>query len=151
MPLVETLCPYIPPVLSYIRSVQILRIIVPVLVGPLAGHANSLSAPLQRPIRSVQILRIYDAPSLPRNDNRFDQELPSIRGSKVWRKESRPVACWILARVRMTVRDAAESAWRPRLRRCAGATPARVAAGFRAASASQHPLNRYYFPAYLLV
>ena len=51
MPLVETLCPYIPPVLSYIRSVQILRIIVPVLVGPLAGHANSLSAPLQRPIR----------------------------------------------------------------------------------------------------
>src|SRR6516162_7376030 len=28
--------------------------IVPVLVGPLAGHANSLSAPLQRPIRSVQ-------------------------------------------------------------------------------------------------
>src|SRR5215831_14473611 len=29
---------------------------------------------------------IYDAPSLPRKDNRFDQELPSIRGSKVWRK-----------------------------------------------------------------
>src|SRR6516225_5326031 len=28
--------------------------IAPVLVGPLAGHANSLSAPLQRPIRSVQ-------------------------------------------------------------------------------------------------
>src|SRR6516165_6000830 len=28
---------------------------------------------------------IYDAPSLPRKDNRFDQELPSIRGSKVWR------------------------------------------------------------------
>src|SRR5215471_12298830 len=24
---------------------------------------------------------IYDAPSLPRKDNRFDQELPSIRGS----------------------------------------------------------------------
>src|SRR6516164_2417066 len=29
---------------------------------------------LQRPIRSVQILRIYDAPSLPRKDNRFDPE-----------------------------------------------------------------------------
>src|SRR6516225_9135331 len=29
---------------------------------------------------------IYDAPSLPRKDNRFDQELHSIRGSKVWRK-----------------------------------------------------------------
>ena len=29
---------------------------------------------------------IYDAHSLPRKDNRFDQELPSIRGSKVWRK-----------------------------------------------------------------
>jgi hypothetical protein len=50
--------------------------IVPVLVGPLVGHANSLSAPLQRPIRSVQILRI------PRKDNRFDQELPSIRGAE---------------------------------------------------------------------
>src|SRR5215468_9287100 len=37
---------------------------------------------------------IYDAPSLPRKDNRFDQELPSIRGSKVWRKGSRPVA-WL--------------------------------------------------------
>src|SRR6516164_6698776 len=35
---------------------------------------------------------IYDAPSLPRKDNRFDLELPSIRGSKVWRKGSRPVA-----------------------------------------------------------
>src|SRR5499427_7574133 len=35
---------------------------------------------------------IYDAPRLPRKDNRFDQELPSIRGSKVWRKGSRPVA-----------------------------------------------------------
>src|SRR6516164_3303339 len=33
---------------------SILAMIVPVLVGPLAGHANSLSAPLQRPIRSVQ-------------------------------------------------------------------------------------------------
>ena len=57
-----------PPVLSYIlqrpiRSVQycestprsqvILAMIVPVVVGPLAGHANSLSAPLQRPIRSA--------------------------------------------------------------------------------------------------
>jgi hypothetical protein len=52
----------------------------------LFGHANSLSAPLQRPIRSVQILRIYDAPSLLRKDNRFDQQLPSIRGSKVLRK-----------------------------------------------------------------
>src|SRR6516164_6622825 len=37
---------------------------------------------------------IYDAPSLPRKDNRFDQELPSIGGSKVWRKGSRPVA-WL--------------------------------------------------------
>src|SRR6516164_2016167 len=37
---------------------------------------------------------IYDAPSLPRKDNRFDQELPSIRGSKVLRKGSRPVA-WL--------------------------------------------------------
>src|SRR6516225_10782027 len=54
---------------------SILAMIVPVVVGPLAGHANSLSAPLQRPIRSVQISRIYDAPSLPRKDNRFDQEL----------------------------------------------------------------------------
>ena len=35
-----------------------------------------------------------NAPSLPRKDNRFDQELPSIRGSKVWRKGSRPVA-WL--------------------------------------------------------
>jgi len=37
---------------------------------------------------------IYDAPSLPRKDNRFDQELPSIGGSKVWRKGSRSVA-WL--------------------------------------------------------
>ena len=37
---------------------------------------------------------IYDAPSLPRKDNRFDQELPLVRGSKVWRKGSRPVA-WL--------------------------------------------------------
>src|SRR6516164_3597603 len=37
---------------------------------------------------------IYDAPSLPRKDNRFDQELPSIGGSKVWRKGCRPVA-WL--------------------------------------------------------
>jgi hypothetical protein len=35
---------------------------------------------------------IYDAPSLPRKNNRFDQELPLVRGSKVWRKGSRPVA-----------------------------------------------------------
>ena len=42
-------------------------------------------------IRSGQILRIYDAPCLPRKDNRSDQELPSTRGSKVWRKGSRPV------------------------------------------------------------
>src|SRR6516165_12409015 len=44
--------------------------------------------------KNVSFLReevlIYDAPSLPRKDNRFDQELPSIRGSKVWRKGSRP-------------------------------------------------------------
>src|SRR6516225_8135841 len=33
---------------------SILAMIVPVLIGPLAEHANSLSAPLQRPIRSVQ-------------------------------------------------------------------------------------------------
>ena len=32
---------------------SILAMIVPVVVGPLAGHANSLSAPLQRPIRSA--------------------------------------------------------------------------------------------------
>jgi hypothetical protein len=35
---------------------------------------------------------IYDAPSLPRKDNRFDQKLLSIGGSKVWRKGCRPVA-----------------------------------------------------------
>ena len=56
------------------------------------------------PIRSVQILRIYDAPSLPRKDNRFDQELPSIRGSKVWRKGSRPVA-WLDGMVEILVPD----------------------------------------------
>ena len=39
---------------------------------------EALSYILQRPICSVQILRIYDAHSLPRKDNRFDQELPSI-------------------------------------------------------------------------
>ena len=83
---------------------SILAMIVPVLVGPLAEHANSLSAPLQRPIRSVQILRIYDAPSLPRKDIRFDQELPSIRGSKVWRKGSRPVA-WLDGMVEILVSD----------------------------------------------
>src|SRR5215467_9040447 len=37
--------------------------------------------------KNVSFLReevlIYDAPSLPRKDNRFDQELPSIGGSKV--------------------------------------------------------------------
>src|SRR6516225_7905570 len=31
-------------------------------------------------IRGVQILRSYDAPSLPRKDNRFDQELTSAGG-----------------------------------------------------------------------
>src|SRR5262249_44179870 len=41
-----------------------------------------------------EVVLIYDAPSLPRKDTRFDQELPSIRGSKVWRKGSRPVA-WL--------------------------------------------------------
>src|SRR5215468_7200094 len=45
--------------------------------------------------KNVSFLReevlIYDVPSLPRKDNRFDQEIPSIRGSKVWRKGSRPV------------------------------------------------------------
>src|SRR3974377_1493053 len=48
--------------------------------------------------KNVSFLReevlIYDAPSLPRKDNRFDQELPSIGGSKVWRKGPRPVA-WV--------------------------------------------------------
>ena len=78
--------------------------IVPVLVGPVGGHANSPSAPLQRPIRSVQILRNYDAPSLLRKDNRFDQELPSIGGSKVWRKGSRPVA-WLDGMVEILVSD----------------------------------------------
>ena len=63
-----------------------------------------LSYILQRPIGSVQILRIYDAPSLPRKDNRFDQELPSIRGSKVWRKGSRPVA-WPDGMVEILVSD----------------------------------------------
>ena len=53
-------------------------------------------------IRSVQILRTYDAPSLLRKDNRFDQELPSIRGSKVWRKGSRPVA-WLDGMVEILV------------------------------------------------
>src|SRR6516165_7869683 len=38
-------------------------------------------------VKEEEVL-IYDAPSLPRKDNRFDQELPSIRGSKVWRKGS---------------------------------------------------------------
>ena len=47
---------------------------------------------------------IYDAPSLPRKDNRFDQELPSIRGSKVWRKGSRPVA-WLDGMVEILVSD----------------------------------------------
>src|SRR6516165_6460337 len=32
---------------------SILAMTVPVVAGPLAGHANSLSAPLQRPIRSA--------------------------------------------------------------------------------------------------
>src|SRR6516225_5689138 len=45
-----------------------------------------------------------DAPSLPRKDNRFDQELPSIRGSKVWRKGSRPVA-WLDGMVEILVSD----------------------------------------------
>ena len=53
-------------------------------------------------IRSVQILRSYDAPSLSRKDNRFDQELPSIRGSKVWRKGSRLVA-WLDGMVEILV------------------------------------------------
>jgi hypothetical protein len=47
---------------------------------------------------------IYDAPSLPRKDNHFDQELPSIRGSKVWRKGSRPVA-WPDGMVEILVSD----------------------------------------------
>jgi hypothetical protein len=47
---------------------------------------------------------IYDAPSLPGKDNRFDQELPSIRGSKVWRKGSRPVA-WLDDMVEVLVSD----------------------------------------------
>ena len=63
----------------------------PILIDHPLGRLATTEAPF---IRSVQILRIYDAPSLPRKDNRFDQELPSIRGSKVWRKGSRPVA-WL--------------------------------------------------------
>ena len=47
---------------------------------------------------------IYDAPSLSRKDNRFDQELPSIRGSKVWRKGSRPVP-WLDGMVEVLVSD----------------------------------------------
>ena len=47
---------------------------------------------------------IYDVPSLPRKDNRFDQELPSIRGSKVWRKGSRAVA-WLDGMVEVLVSD----------------------------------------------
>ena len=47
---------------------------------------------------------IYDAPSLPRKDNRFDQELPSIGGSKEWRKGSRPVA-WPDGMVEILVSD----------------------------------------------
>src|SRR5215831_5631971 len=63
---------------------------------PLRGGFN-LRCTRERYIpKNVFFLRekvlIYDAPSLPRKDNRFDQELPSIRGSKVWRKGSRPVA-----------------------------------------------------------
>src|SRR6516225_1035535 len=47
---------------------------------------------------------IYDAPSLPRKDNRFDQALPSIRGSKLLRKGSRPVA-WLDGMVEVLVSD----------------------------------------------
>ena len=47
---------------------------------------------------------IYDAPRLPRKDNRFDQELPSIGGSKVWPKGSRPVA-WLDGMVEILVSD----------------------------------------------
>src|SRR5215471_94639 len=58
--------------------------------------------------KNVSFLReevlIYDAPSLPRKDNRFDQELPWIRGSKVWRKGSRPVA-WLDGMVEVLVSD----------------------------------------------
>src|SRR6516225_1206367 len=58
--------------------------------------------------RNVFFLRekvlIYDAPRLPRKDNRFDQELPSIRGSKVWRKGSLPVA-WLDGMVEILVSD----------------------------------------------
>src|SRR6516165_4696888 len=35
------------------------------------------STPWGRPIRGVQILRIYDAPSSPRKDNRFDATIRS--------------------------------------------------------------------------
>src|SRR6516225_92037 len=58
------------------------------------SQVNTCRSQVNLPIRSVQILRSYDAPSVPHKDNRFDQELPSIRGSKVWRKGSRPVA-WL--------------------------------------------------------
>jgi hypothetical protein len=48
-----------------------------------AGSAHEHGvALLGEECRSVQILRIYDAHSLPRKDNRFDQEFPSIRGRK---------------------------------------------------------------------
>src|SRR6516164_9577546 len=72
---------------------------------------------------------IYDAPSLPRKDSRFDQELPSIRGRKCgvkglvqWRglmvwsrswfrttgKGSRPVA-WLDGMVEVLVSDNRET------------------------------------------
>src|SRR5262252_9510197 len=55
---------------------------------------------------------IYDAPSLPRKDNRFDQELPSIGGSKVWRKGSRPVA-WLdgMAEIPVSVEFTTSEYW----------------------------------------
>src|SRR6516164_3335339 len=73
---------------------------------PLRGGFN-LRCTRERYIpKNVFFLReevlIYDAPRLPRKDNRFDQELPSIRGSKVWRKGSRPVA-WLDGMVEILV------------------------------------------------
>jgi hypothetical protein len=51
-----------------------------------------------------QCLRGRSGRHVAAQDNRFDQELPSTRGSKVWRKGSRPVA-WLDGMVEILVSD----------------------------------------------
>ena len=69
-------------------------------ISPRALHSQECFLPP----RGGFNLRCTDAPSLPRKDNRFDQEVPSIRGSKEWRKGSRPVA-WLDGMVEVLVSD----------------------------------------------